>query len=177
MMTLITGGSGSGKSAFAESGIVSLGAGRRIYIATMMAFDKEGEKRIERHRRMRRDKNFETIECYTDLQQLQLAADDIVLLECMSNLVANEMFSGDRKGRPDEVREAVVQGVIRLRGQVQHLCIVTNEIFSDGLHYAAETAVYQQVLGEINQHLAALADQVVEVVYGIPIYIKKEEHR
>ena len=81
MFFVVTGGSGSGKSAFAEKLTASLGEGRRIYIATMMCFDEEGKKRISRHRAMRADKHFETLERYTDLCGLEVPADSILLLE------------------------------------------------------------------------------------------------
>lgn len=68
MLILVTGGSGSGKSAFAEDRILSLGEAKRIYIATMHPFDQESFKRIERHRKMRAGKGFDTIECYTGLR-------------------------------------------------------------------------------------------------------------
>lgn len=51
MLMIVTGGSGSGKSAYAEEQIMKLGEGSRIYIATMMSFDAEGDRRIERHRK------------------------------------------------------------------------------------------------------------------------------
>ena len=53
MMAVVTGGSGSGKSAFAEDKILSLGQGKRFYIATMHPYDEESYKRVERHRKMR----------------------------------------------------------------------------------------------------------------------------
>ena len=37
------------------------------------------------------------------------------------------------------------------------------------------TETYQKYLGKINQELAHLADEVVEVVYGIPVYHKKSK--
>lgn len=61
MITLVTGGSGSGKSAFAEDVLTGFGDGDRIYIATMYPFDEESKKRVERHRRMRAEKKFTTI--------------------------------------------------------------------------------------------------------------------
>ena len=70
MLVVVTGGSGSGKSAFAEETILSLGEARRIYIATMQAFDEESHRRIRRHRHMRAGKGFETIERYTELDEL-----------------------------------------------------------------------------------------------------------
>ena len=95
MLVVVTGGSGSGKSAFAEDRVLSFGESRRIYIATMQAFDEESHRRIRRHRRMRSGKGFETIERYTELDELILPKNCVVLLECMSNLVANEMFRED----------------------------------------------------------------------------------
>ena len=62
MMILVTGGSGSGKSAFAEDCVVSFGKTDRIYIATMYPFDEESRKRVQRHRKMRQGKGFETVE-------------------------------------------------------------------------------------------------------------------
>ena len=173
MITLITGGSGSGKSAYAESVITGFGDFERIYIATMYPFDEESFRRIERHRNMRKEKKFTTVECYTDLKKLQLPSGCNILLECMSNLVANEMYREDGAGK--ETVSAVWSGVRHLAKTASNLVIVTNEIFSDGIDYDPETIRYQNYLGEINRKIASLADQVTEVVYGIPVRVKGEQ--
>ena len=68
MIHLITGGAGSGKSAYAEQKVLELGEGRRIYIATMFAgSDQENARRIQKHRDRRAPMNFETVECPTNL--------------------------------------------------------------------------------------------------------------
>ena len=170
MMAVVTGGSGSGKSAFAEDKILSLGQGKRFYIATMHPYDEESYKRVERHRKMRAGKGFETVECYTGLENLEFPQDAIVLLECMSNLAANEMF--EESGAGADTVEAVLRGVRKLKSQVRHLVIVTNEIFSEAASYEGDTVRYQEYLGKINQKLGEMADQVVEGVYGIPIWHK-----
>ena len=69
MMHLITGGSGSGKSAYAEAQILALNGERRIYIATMYPYDEESHRRIARHREMRAKRKFTTGECYRPLGQ------------------------------------------------------------------------------------------------------------
>lgn len=171
MMILVTGGSGSGKSAFAEDCVVSFGKTDRIYIATMYPFDEESRKRVQRHRKMRQGKGFETVECYTGLDKIRLPENCTVLLECMSNLVANEMFQ--EEGAHENTVEAVLKGVRHIREQTGNLVIVTNEIFSEAADYQGETELYQEYLGQINQKIAEIADQVVEVVYGIPVYHKK----
>lgn len=170
MMAVVTGGSGSGKSAFAEDKILSLGQGKRFYIATMHPYDEESYKRVERHRKMRAGKGFETVECYTGLKDLDFPEDAIVLLECMSNLAANEMF--EENGAGADTVEAALEGVTKLKSRVRHLVIVTNEIFSEAASYEGDTVRYQEYLGKINQKLGEMADQVVEVVYGIPIWHK-----
>lgn len=170
MMTVVTGGSGSGKSAFAENCVVSLGEGKRIYIATMYPYDEESRMRVRRHRKMRSGKGFETVECYTGLSKLQVPFGCTVLLECMSNLVANEMFqeNGAHGGAEEEIR----RGISSLKKQCENLVIVTNEIFSEAAIYEGETQNYRHCLGKINQFLGEEADQVVEVVFGIPVYHK-----
>ena len=104
MIHLVTGGSGSGKSAYAEQCILDFGGTRRVYIATMQPFGAEGQARIARHRKMRAAKKFSTIECYTNLKEVELEPGSDVLLECMSNLTANEIFdpSGAGKARAEE---------------------------------------------------------------------------
>ena len=56
MIHVITGGSGSGKSRYAEQQILELGDNRRVYLATMCPYDEESYQRIERHRAMRAEK-------------------------------------------------------------------------------------------------------------------------
>ena len=136
----------------------------------MQAFDEESHRRIRRHRHMRAGKGFETIERYTELDELLIPKDCVVLLECMSNLVANEMFRED--GFHPEVAEKITEGVKNLLSQAKHVVIVTNEIFSDGILYEEESEQYKKELGQINQKLAKMAEEVVEVVYGIPVWHK-----
>lgn len=175
MLHVITGGSGSGKSAYAEELVQKTGAGRRIYIATMIPYGEEGRQRVARHRELRRKKQFETVECYTNLEKLELGGHaDAVLLECMSNLVANEMFETD--GAKDETVEAVCRGVEHLLAQTGQLFLVTNEIFSDGNSYDPETALYLERLGAVNRRLAGMADTVTEVIYGISNRIKEQQN-
>lgn len=172
MMHLITGGSGSGKSAYAEERILEAPERRRIYIATMLPYGEEGKRRVERHRRMRRDKGFETVERYTGLSGLKVPEGSAVLLECISNLAANERYQ--EEGAGENAWSAVVEGVRSLKRQCGTLVVVTNEVFSDGFVYDSSTMEYMKLLGAINQELAREADRVTEVVYGIPLDLKKE---
>lgn len=167
MVVTVTGGSGSGKSEFAENLAVSLNQKELVYIATMIPYGEEGRQRVERHRKMRAEKNFQTIECYTDLCNVQVEPESVVLLECMSNLAANEMFEGG-KGY-GEACASMKSGLEHLMKSCTHLIVVTNEIFSDGISYDEEMVCYMKILGEMNRWLGEHSQRVVEVVYSIPV--------
>ena len=137
MFILVTGGSGSGKSEFAENIAMKLG-GKMLYVATMKPYDDECLKRIERHRKMRDGKGFRTVEC---------------------------------SDNNDNAFEKIIGGILNLKSE--NIVIVTNEISSDGIEYDGDTKMYISLLGRINSALSKRADKVYEVVYGIPIEIKR----
>lgn len=178
MMILVIGGSGSGKSSYAEevAGSVSEEDMKKYYLATMQIFDEEGRKKVERHRKLRSGKAFHTIEQPTEigrsLEKMD-AGKKTVLLECISNLTANEMFAGENPKLEMQVVQSVVSGLEQLRENTTNLVVVSNNVFEDGILYDQTTMDYIHVMGEINQRLAVMADQVVEVVAGIPVVIKQ----
>lgn len=176
MFTLVIGGSASGKSDYAERHVLSLeGGGPRIYIATMEPFGEEARARIARHHAMRRDRGFDTIECYRNIGSLCLPADSNVLLEDLGNLMANELFGNDMvtvdeaADYPDRIAEEIDM----ISSDCAHLTIVTNEIFSGGKNYEGETLIYLRALARLNRILAKRADYVVELVCGLPDVLKE----
>lgn len=192
MLYLITGGSGSGKSEFAEGVAAELyrqeavqreaaqkKAGGLFYVAAMQPFDEECVRRIERHRQMRKEKGFSTVECYHHLETVQAGPGDVFLIECMSNLLANEMYDVQGRIKSEEsercLEEAVVQPILSLNKKAAHVVVVTNEVFSDGEEYAEESKQYMRLLGRLNRELAEQAEKAAEVVYGIPLYRKGEK--
>lgn len=211
MLHIVYGGSASGKSSYAESIAMSLqGDGRLLYIATMYPYkwntteiDPEMMQRIERHRAMRADKGFDTVECYRHVEHIVAKRQDVLLLECMSNLLANEMYlepENDDGGRPETMSEVekagvdgnassdmaetmspvskkIVQALVDLSTRVQDLVIVTNDVFSDGgsLTYDESTREYVKNLAEINCALAREVATVTEIVCGIPVKIKGDK--
>ena len=171
MMILLTGGSGCGKSSYAEQICVQHPL-PRYYIAAMRPYGAGGAEKVERHRKLRNGKGFETYERYTDLAGLRLPARGTALLECICNLTANEMF--DENGAQSDPFDRVVAGVEALRAQCDTLIVVTNDVGSDGADYEATTRAYMDVVGRINAYLAARADVVCELVCGIPLVLKGE---
>ncbi len=169
MMLLLTGGSACGKSSYAEALCARLPK-PRYYIAAMRPADAEDEEKIAKHRAMRKNKGFETIERYTGLSSLRLPVRGTALLECICNLTANEMFYKD--GAFTDPCAKVIEGVRTLYSQCAHLIVVTNDVGSDGCVYDAATSAYIAAIGTINAALAAQADAVYEMVCGIPLVRK-----
>ena len=192
MLILILGGSGCGKSAYAEKRIVELASEngtRRMpiyYLATMHVYGEEGQRKVERHRAMRLDKGMFTVEQTSHvaraLSQME-PGDKAVILEDLGNLVANEMFDKEQiledmadpmteqthEESTDSMAERIVREIMTLYKGVDHLVLVSNNVFEDGIEYEASTDQYIRVLGKVNTLLAKDADSVVEVVVGIPL--------
>lgn len=166
MFALIIGGAASGKSAFAERLAQSLPE-PKIYLATMQPYDPESHARIARHRAARAGKGFETVEAPSALSHAVLPAGASVLLEDLSNLLANEMFSPSGGGA-----EAALRGVLSVLERCANLVVVTNDVFSGGSDYAGETLRYLGALAWLNRVLAAQADLVAEIVCGQPNVLK-----
>lgn len=171
MLVLISGGSGSGKSAFAEDFITKQDESTLFYIATMKIWDDECKKRAEKHQLMRSGKGFTTLECPTDLESLTIPLNATVLLEDLSNLLANETFVDENI--ENTAFEKVLNGVSKLSNQSNLFVVVTNELFSDGYTYPEDTAEFLRNLGKLNQEIAKRSTFVYEVVAGIPICIKR----
>ena len=172
MLTLVVGGAASGKSQYAED--LVLGSPLpRFYLATMEVWDAECAARVEKHRQMRAQKQFATVECPLHLDTVQLPARGTVLLEDLGNLAANELY--DPQGAGDNTVAAILAGVDRLTKQCTELVIVTNEVFSGGADYADDTHRYLLALAQLNNAIAARAHRVVRVVCGIPVYYKGVE--
>ena len=177
MIQIVTGGSGSGKSEYAETLALS-GGKNRLYVATMRIWDEEGRRRVERHRIQREGKGFLTAEQYQNLTELSPAAffegkaAEVILLECMSNLVCNEFYAQE-----EGAFSRIQRGLRHLADCCGELIIVTNEVFSDGIVYDAQTERYLALLGAVNRFLGVWADSVTEVVYGIPLPVKAVSHR
>ena len=92
-----------------------------------------------------------------------------VLLEDLPNLLANEMYSPGGGGA-----DAVRKGLEVLAGRCGSLTVVTNEVFSGGSDYDAESLHYMKQLAKLNRALAEQAGMVAELVCGLPNVLKGE---
>jgi len=164
-LTLIVGTPDSGKSSLAERLVCEVSKeNSRYYVATMIPYGEDGKKRIEKHRCLREGKSFVTIEMPFDIdksvEKISNPKEAIVLLECISNLVANEMF--ERHSAREDIPTIVAYQVKNLLTQVKELFVVTNEFeFEDSND--EETREYIRCISEVNKKLTSMADEVIEV--------------
>ena len=164
-VTLVIGFPDSGKSALAEDIIThnSRPAGR-YYLATMIPYGEAGTMRVRKHRDMRAGKGFTTIEQPYDIDKVtELIADpggSDVLLECVSNLVANELF--ERHTDADAAVFKIAGDIRRLSDQTRNIVIVSNHYDTED-SFDEETVSYIRTLDRVNEKLKTFADKVIEL--------------
>ena len=188
------GGSGSGKSAFAERLACDLST-ERTYVATMLAQGPEAHARIARHRKQRAHLGFTTIEwndvltrsteveapfvhlkykeckrCYP----LHAPASGVMLLDDLGNLAARALFAdGTTMADPRETLPRLICELNALFDVFEHVVVVGNEAGSDYVpSQEAGTRAWIWLQGALCCHLATQFSTVVEVVAGLPTYVK-----
>lgn len=174
MIFLVTGAASSGKSKIAEDIATGFNNSNLFYIATMHKNDDESMERVTKHRKMRKSKGFSTIEKYISVSEIDVPSDSVCLLECVSNLLANEMY--DKDGSGHKAYEKIINDIKCLSEKSDNLIIVTNEIFSDGKIYDSFCSEYINNLGHINKSLAEICDVFIEAVAGIRVYHKGSDY-
>ncbi len=165
-LLLISGGNGSGKSRYAE-GLVSRTVGPRYYIATMDPQTEENRRRIQKHIAQRAGLGFVTLELSAMVQNAGVTEDSVVLLEDVSNLLANTVFGFGG------TREAVWQDILALQSRCRLLVAVTIAGLSpEG--YDKETSAYIDDLNDLNRRLYDASDAAVTMQDHCPIWEKGE---
>ncbi len=161
MITLVTGKPDSGKSKRAEDLASSFG-GTVYYVATMKVMDETGRLRVEKHRRMREGKGFVTIEKEVNitsiLAEIDVPNEAVVLLECMANLVGNEMHSGALR---KDLCTYLVEQIVEIGQNVRELVVVTSE-YEPEESDDEDTALYKKTLSAVNMMLRDTADVIID---------------
>ena len=184
-MIMVTGGSRSGKSAYAEELCILKGE-NLAYIATANLYDAEMEHRVAIHKARRgpRWDSFE-IPLHFDSFWGELEKYDFILLDCLTMLIFNMMFDSgynldDPKALDAEVYKDVEDQVLSslkfLFNKIASLnatfVIVTNEIGLGIVPGNVLSRLYRDIVGKANQYLAEMSSEVILVVSGIPLKIK-----
>lgn len=182
-LIFITGGVRSGKSRIAEKIASELAIelkGRLAYIACGQPSDAEMRQRIERHQtdRAKNSLPWMTIECSQNvgIVSKELHQDQIVLLDCLTTLLNNELFSEADKWEKDitVIKQSIQSGLMRIRENCHTLIIVSNEVLYEPFGLNELVFTYGKALGELHQWIVNLADKAYLVEAGVPLLMKGE---
>jgi adenosylcobinamide kinase / adenosylcobinamide-phosphate guanylyltransferase len=168
---LITGAARSGKSSYAEQQARELGP-RRLYIATAEANDQEMRQRIEEHKR-RRGNDWVTIEeplALTETLLRQRTQTDCALVDCLTLWLSNLLLAY----QANYAQEKVEQFVETTRQLDFDLILVSNELGWGIVPDNALARQFRELSGWANQRVAAVASEVVLMVTGIPMIVKRK---
>jgi adenosylcobinamide kinase / adenosylcobinamide-phosphate guanylyltransferase len=170
-IVLVTGGVRSGKSRYAQDLAMR---GRQVaFIATAEGRDDDMKRRIARHQE-ERPANWKTVEAPVALPEAIARCGtefDTILVDCLtmwtSNLLESEGGSGEKiLAQADRLVEVV-------RKAEATVIFVTNEVGGGIVPDNDMARFYRDMLGFINQRMAAVADEVVLLVAGCPLFAKR----
>ena len=200
MIIFVTGGSASGKSGYAGKLAERLSLDHPddksiLYIATLSDRSEESEQRVKRHRQLRKTGSYRVKECFSLETLRNLSANDntenslvfpqeqeglrhgIVIFDSLDGFTANVFFGETDsflKRKTDRLAEKTAGLMKSLAAVSTVLIIVSDAVYSDGIQYDEGTRGYMEYTAMTEQLLVAAADQVVEVVCGIPLLLKGE---
>lgn len=175
---LVTGGSRSGKSEFAEQYAAT--KGRSVaYIATAQIYDAEMQDRVQLHQQ-RRPAEWETFEApYAAEKAIRLAAarHDVILFDCLTLYTTNLLLAEPSEASAETLRQTILAAINALleaaAASAVTVIFVTNEV---GLGIIPDNALarkYRDMAGLVNQAVAAAAQEVYLVVCGVPVELKQ----
>lgn len=178
-ITLITGGARSGKSRLALE-MAHKAGGPVLFVATAGAGDKEMKQRIAAHRKARPAK-WMTLEVTTEVGRKitrNIGRVRTVIIDCITLLVNNifQQYKGAENSL--KIERAVVAEIKELIKCLEscnaRFIIVTNEVGLGIVPADKVSRLYRDLLGKANQMLAKTADEVIFMVSGLPVYLKKK---
>lgn len=166
-LILVLGENDSGKSGYAEKLFENTSA-EKYYVATMISCTKENNVRIQKHKEQRKKYNFKTLELPFKVNSAEISFDSVVLLEDVSNLLANNMFEKNVSA------EEVFCDILNLVKDCRTVVAVSISGLSDK-GYDADTAEYINRLNELNQKLLDISETAVIMQNGVPVILKGKE--
>ena len=186
MIHLVIGGARSGKSSFAEQEVIKLAQKyqqNKAYIATATAGDKEMAGRILAHQKQRQAQQWQLIECPVKLAELITDLDNngVYLLDCLTLWLTNILMLAYQRCPEGIEQETFIDNFIKqqvaLLSKVLQTCsanliIVTNEVGQGVVPLGAQSRLFVDHSGWLNQAIAKIAQQVTLVTAGLPLSLK-----
>ena len=166
----VTGGCRSGKSSFALD-YANKHFKSKIFLATAPALDDEMKKRIKAHQEAR-GPEWAAIEEQTEIAKAVVSVEinyEVILLDCMTLWLSNLIMAGEPENQIFSRTEAFIEAIQRIP---QSVIIVSNEVGYGIVPVNDIARQFRDIMGTVNQRLAACADVVVWTIAGLPQIIK-----
>ncbi len=173
---LVTGGSRSGKSEYAQR-LAERTPSPRLYLATCPVLDSETRERVERHRQARAGRGWTTIEETEDLARAikQAPGGNVLLIDCLTLWVNNLMWQAEQAGHTlteDAIREQCRELLAVCQEFAGPALLVTNEVGWGVVPDNPAGRRFRDLAGRCNQVAAEAASTVVLMVSGIATGLK-----
>ncbi len=179
-ITLVTGGSRSGKSSFAENLLKD--KDDVLYIATAIITDEEMKDRIKKHIKSRNSK-WTTHEGFVDLHKaIEKYSIENIMLDCVTIMTTNLMFKEEINFENismeevdallNDIKAQFEKLILKVKETNKNLIMVTNEV---GLGLVPDnklSRIFRDIAGYVNQYIASLSDEVYLVSCGLPLKLK-----
>ncbi|MEN9974011.1 MAG: adenosylcobinamide kinase and adenosylcobinamide phosphate guanylyltransferase [Verrucomicrobiota bacterium] len=177
-LILVTGGSRSGKSAYAQHRAETL-PGPHGFLATCPVIDPEMQQRVDAHRLARHGHGWTTVEEPVALAAaIELSAHlPVLLIDCLTLWVNNLMFDAEQRGQKiseHSISECCQRLIHSCRKHAGTIIIVTNEVGMGIIPDNADARHFRDLAGRANQEIAHHCDEVILVVCGQPLTIKSQ---
>ncbi len=183
-VVFIVGGARSGKSSFAEK-ICKDSSENVCYIATSKITDDDMADRVAKHR-AQRPSSWQTIEKYNDFSSLIIEDAfmncSVFLLDCITIMITNIMFDQNVdfdtcSSQTLDVVESTVFSEIKnlldiMRENNKKLVLVSNEVGLGIVPSYRLGSIFRDISGRVNQFLAGEADEVYNIICGLPQKLK-----
>ncbi|MGD8227713.1 MAG: bifunctional adenosylcobinamide kinase/adenosylcobinamide-phosphate guanylyltransferase [Desulfobacteraceae bacterium] len=166
----VTGGCRSGKSSFALD-YANKHFKSKIFLATAPALDEEMKKRIKAHQEAR-GPEWAAMEEQTEIAKAVASVEtdyEVILLDCMTLWLSNLIMAGEQESQIFSRTEAFIEAIQKIP---QSVIVVSNEVGYGIVPVNDVARRFRDLMGTVNQRLAACADVVVWTVVGLPQIIK-----
>lgn len=179
-VTVITGGTRSGKSSFGEGLLKE--KDKVLYIATAIITDEEMRERVAIHK-SRRNEKWQTFEGYKDLHEIIRDSQcECIMLECVTTMITNLMFDKytdfdslskeEIRILEEEITEQFKELIYTCRQADKEILIITNEVGFGLISEYKLGRIFTDIAGRINQLLGRLCDEAYLLVLGLPLKLK-----
>ncbi|MFA4983952.1 MAG: bifunctional adenosylcobinamide kinase/adenosylcobinamide-phosphate guanylyltransferase [Candidatus Omnitrophota bacterium] len=172
-LIFITGGSRSGKSSLAVK-LAQSSRKDKVFVATCVPIDKEMKERVALHKK-NRPSSWKTIEesrALASLLRKEAASRALIIIDCLTLFVSSLMMKG--RGE-DEIKKEVAEITAAVKNGKSDVIIVSNEV---GCGLVPESKLgrrFRDIAGSVNQIVASRADEVIYMISGLPLILKREK--